>query len=111
MFWGRQQYTRKFIDNVNAVLLQHHGRVVEELRIKFEFDTMLVDHLNNWVSFAVSSWTKFLAFDLAPASFRDCDDRYIFPFELLDSGSASRVQHIQLTFVSHHLPSSEVFPT
>ncbi|TVU12324.1 hypothetical protein EJB05_45962, partial [Eragrostis curvula] len=52
------QYTRQFINTVNAVLQQYHGRAVEELAIKFEFDTLLVDHLNNWVGFAASSYTN-----------------------------------------------------
>uniref|UniRef100_A0A0E0DDR5 At1g61320/AtMIF1 LRR domain-containing protein n=1 Tax=Oryza meridionalis TaxID=40149 RepID=A0A0E0DDR5_9ORYZ len=46
---------------------------------------MLVDHLNDWVSFAVSSLTKFLAFDLTPARFGTLDNRYLFPFELIHS--------------------------
>uniref|UniRef100_A0A0A9BIR1 F-box domain-containing protein n=1 Tax=Arundo donax TaxID=35708 RepID=A0A0A9BIR1_ARUDO len=102
---GKQQYSLKFISNVYAVLLQCRGRVVEELAIKFDFDTMLVGHLNNWVSFAVSSGTKFLAFDLAPKDFRCRNDRYIFPFKLLDNGSVSRLQKIQLSFVSLQPPT------
>ncbi|KAL6642634.1 hypothetical protein ACP70R_020815 [Stipagrostis hirtigluma subsp. patula] len=80
-------------------LKEYRGRVVEELAIKFEFDSMLIDHLNNWVSFAVSSWTKFLALDLAPTSIGHCHNAYIFPFELMDSESLARLQRIQLSFV------------
>ncbi|TVU38005.1 hypothetical protein EJB05_11352, partial [Eragrostis curvula] len=104
MFRG-QQCTQKFIANVNAVLQQYQGKVVEELAIKFGFDSMLVDHLNSWVSFAVTSSTKFLAFDLIPAGYKQCDDRYVFPFELLDSESLSRLQHIQLSFVCLRPPN------
>jgi len=32
---GTQHYTRKFIDNVNGVLKQYHGKVVEEFGVKF----------------------------------------------------------------------------
>ncbi|KAF0891933.1 hypothetical protein E2562_011321 [Oryza meyeriana var. granulata] len=72
--------------------------VVEELAIKFEFDTMLVDHLNDWVSFAISSWTKFVALDLTAASFGNLDNLYLFSFEFLDSGSTCCLQHMQLSF-------------
>lgn len=95
---GKKQYIQKFIDNVNAVLAQCHGRVVDEFAIKFDFDAMLVDHLNTWATFVVSSRIKFLTLDLAPERFGGQDDRYLFPFQLLDSGSISRLQKIKLSF-------------
>ncbi|TVT97263.1 hypothetical protein EJB05_57497, partial [Eragrostis curvula] len=95
---GKQKYIQNFINHVNAVLAQCHGRVVEELAIKIDFDSMLVEHLNNWVSFSVSSWTKLLAFYLTPNEFQCRDDRYRFPFELLDIGSISCLEKIQLSF-------------
>ncbi|XBH65451.1 hypothetical protein VPH35_119042 [Triticum aestivum] len=96
---GEKLYVQKFIDNVNAVLAQCRGRVVDELAIEFDFDTMLVDHLNNWARFVVSSsQIKFLTFDLAPERFGGLYDRYLFPFQLLDSGSISRLQKIHLSF-------------
>ena len=95
---GKQQYIQKFISNTNAVLAQCHGTVVEELAVKIDFDSMLVEHLNNWISFAVSSWTKSLAFDLTPEKFRGRVDRYRFPFELLDIGCLYRLQQFQLSF-------------
>uniref|UniRef100_A0ACD5VNU2 Uncharacterized protein n=2 Tax=Avena sativa TaxID=4498 RepID=A0ACD5VNU2_AVESA len=99
-------YTQKFIDNVNTVLQKCHGRVVEDLGVKFEFDTMLVDHLNSWIRFAVSSHTKFLAFDLKPSNFEALGcPQYVFPFQLLDNSSISRLQHIQLCFVSVKPPA------
>ncbi|KQK01227.1 F-box/FBD/LRR-repeat protein At3g14710 isoform X2 [Brachypodium distachyon] len=94
----KHQYFRKFIDNVDAVLAQCHVSVVDELAIKVDFDTMLVIHLDNWVNFMVSSRTKFLTLDLAPEDFQGRDDRYLFPFKLLDSGSISRLQEIHLSF-------------
>lgn len=100
-----EECTWKFIDNVNTALQKLRGNVVEELDVKFELNSMLVDHLNNWVSFAVSSKTKKLAFDLVPDKLWERDDRYRFPFELLDSESISRLQHIQLSFVSLKPPS------
>jgi hypothetical protein len=36
-----------------VVVQNCHGKLVEEFNVKFEFDTMLLDHLNNWVNFAV----------------------------------------------------------
>ncbi|KAL6642559.1 hypothetical protein ACP70R_020740 [Stipagrostis hirtigluma subsp. patula] len=102
---GKRQYIQKFVNNVYAVLLQYRGRVVEELAIIFDFDTMLVGHLNNWVRFAVSSRTIFLSFDLAPKDFGGRNDRYIFPFKLLDRESLSRLQGIQLSFVSVQPPT------
>lgn len=101
-----EQYTRQFINTINAVLQQFHGRVVEELVIKFEFDTLLVDHLNNWVRFATSSYTKFLVFDLTPRGLEAFDDpQYIFPLQQFDSRSISYLQQVQLRFVSVKLPT------
>ncbi|KAL6905447.1 hypothetical protein ACP4OV_003048 [Aristida adscensionis] len=97
----RENYTRQFIKNVNEVLEQCHGRIVEELSIKFEFETLLVDHLNSWVKFAESSHTKFLALDLTPRGIEALDDpQYIFPFHLFDNRSICHLQHIQLHFVA-----------
>jgi hypothetical protein len=93
-----EQFTQKFIDNVNAVLQQHRGKLVEALEIKIDFNSRLANHLNNWVSFAVSSKTKSLAFYL-PQNYTS-NVFYIFPFELLDVKTLSRLQHIQLGFVS-----------
>lgn len=75
-----QQHIGKFIYEVNAVLQKHHGIVVETLEMKIDFiDNTLVRHLNNWVSFAVSSRTKNLTLDLKPESFRLEDKHYEFP--------------------------------
>ena len=79
-------------------MAQCHGRVVDELAIKFDFDTMLVGHLNNWASFVVSSRIKFLTLDLEPKRFGGHDDRYLFPFQFLDGGSISRLEKIHLSF-------------
>ncbi|XP_047063574.1 putative FBD-associated F-box protein At1g61330 [Lolium rigidum] len=100
--FGGQEYTQKFIDNVNAVMRQQQCMVVEELVIRFGFDIKLVDHVNTWVDFAVSSRTKSLALDLAPAKFRA--DQYRFPVELLDDASLYRLRHLQLSFASFELP-------
>uniref|UniRef100_A0A0D3GDW9 F-box domain-containing protein n=1 Tax=Oryza barthii TaxID=65489 RepID=A0A0D3GDW9_9ORYZ len=35
-------------DNINAILQQHSGKIVEEFEVKFEFDSKLVDHLNDF---------------------------------------------------------------
>ncbi|CAN6198451.1 unnamed protein product [Urochloa humidicola] len=43
---------------------------------------------------------KNLALDLAPAEFMGFKDRYLFPIELFDSASISRIQHIQLSCIS-----------
>jgi hypothetical protein len=100
--FGGQEYTRKFIGNVNAVMRQHQRMVVEELVIRFRFDISLVDHVNTWVDFAVSSRTKSLALDLAPDKLRS--DQYRFPVELLDDATLHRLRHLQLSFASFELP-------
>uniref|UniRef100_A0A0E0KR57 F-box domain-containing protein n=1 Tax=Oryza punctata TaxID=4537 RepID=A0A0E0KR57_ORYPU len=102
---GQNKYCQRFINNVKKVLQNHQGKMVEAFGIKFELDSILVDHLNKWVSFAVSARTKHLSFDLAPIRFAHRDDRYIFPFEILDSGSICRLQHLQFSFVSLQPPS------
>jgi hypothetical protein len=101
------QYMQKFINNVNTVMQKSHGKIIEEFNVKFEFDTMLVDHLNKWVNFAVSSRAKSIALYLCPINIRRTDvDHYVFPFHLLDSGSnMSHLQSIQLSFVSFGPPS------
>jgi hypothetical protein len=96
--YGKKQHIQKFVDNVYSVLLQCHGRIVEELAIKFDYDTMLAGHLNGWATFVVSSRIKFLTLDLAPERFGGRDDRYLFPFQLLNSASISRLQKIHLSF-------------
>uniref|UniRef100_A0ACD6APM5 Uncharacterized protein n=1 Tax=Avena sativa TaxID=4498 RepID=A0ACD6APM5_AVESA len=95
--FGGQEHTQKFIDNVNAVMQQHRCMVVEELVIRFGFDSRLMEHVNTWVGFAVSSRMESLALDLAPAKFRD--DQYRFPVELLDYVTLYRLRHLQLSFV------------
>lgn len=102
-------HIRNFIHHVNAVLMKHQGQVVETLEIRIDFvDRILIHHLDNWVSFAVSSRTKNLTLDLNPQRFFEYKDRFGFPFELLDNESISRLQHMQLSFVSlNHLHISE----
>lgn len=100
-----QNYSHKFVDNVNAVLKQYHGKVVEELDIKFDFDSTLGEHLDDWVNFALLSRAKNLALNLLPAKFGLRPDRYRFPFELFNGESVSRLQHLQLSFVSFEPPS------
>ncbi|BAT05026.1 Os08g0344700 [Oryza sativa Japonica Group] len=79
----------EFIENVNAVLQEYDDKVVERFEIKIEFEDMLIDELNNWVTFAVQSRTKNLAFDLVPDILTGSHDRYMFPFHLLDEKSAA----------------------
>ncbi|WVZ72777.1 hypothetical protein U9M48_021186, partial [Paspalum notatum var. saurae] len=92
-FRDKQKYTQQFIDCVNMVLRQLYGEVVEELEVRVKFDDMLVDHLNSWISFAVSSLTKSIVLDLLPAGSRGEED------------IISRIQHVQLSSVSFK-PSS-----
>ncbi|CAL4945574.1 unnamed protein product [Urochloa decumbens] len=108
---GTQFSTQKFIENVNGVIKQYNGKLVEELEVKFEFDSKLAEHLNGWVSFALSSRAKNLSLHLLPANFWLCLDRYRFPFELFDGGKISRLQQVQLSFVSlESLPQVSGFP-
>uniref|UniRef100_A0A0D9WN19 F-box domain-containing protein n=1 Tax=Leersia perrieri TaxID=77586 RepID=A0A0D9WN19_9ORYZ len=95
----------RLVENVHVVMKQQNGQIIQAFEVKVEFQNRLVDHLNNWVGFAASSWTKNLALDLAPKEFRHRHDRYMFPIELLDGIAASRLQQIQLSFVSLKLPS------
>ncbi|RLM55814.1 hypothetical protein C2845_PM10G05680 [Panicum miliaceum] len=97
-------YITKFIDHVNRVLKLQHGKVVETLEIKVDFGSILAVHLDNWVSFAAASCTKNLALELVPRYYWNRIDRYVFPFELLDGEATSRLQQIQLSFVSFKLP-------
>ncbi|KAM0877643.1 hypothetical protein ACQ4PT_035356 [Festuca glaucescens] len=102
--FGGQEYTQKFIDNVNAVMQQHRCMVVDELVIKFGFDSRLMDHVNTWVDFALSSRMKSLALDFAPAKFMGRTDQYKFPVQLLDEGSIFQLRHLRLSFTSFELP-------
>ncbi|KAM0928696.1 hypothetical protein ACQ4PT_002639 [Festuca glaucescens] len=112
MMCGKNNYPERvhvlmFIRNVNRVLAQCCGKLVEELAVKINFNWTLVEHLNNWVSFSVSSRTKALVFDLAPEGRQPTgpyDDRYKFPFELLDKDSIHRLQKIHLSYVEFQPP-------
>ncbi|RLN03705.1 hypothetical protein C2845_PM13G26030 [Panicum miliaceum] len=97
---GRERCIKKFIDNVNTVLHKCHGEVVEELKVKFGFDSMLAHHVDNWISFAASSRIKVLGLDLEAIDSWLRNDHYIFPFQLLNNESISCLQSIQLSFVS-----------
>ena len=102
---GRNRCVTKFIDNVNSVLHRCHGEVVDELKVKFGFHSTLAQHVNSWVSFAAFSRTKVFAFDLEPIDSCVRDDRYIFPFQLLNNESISCLQSIQHSFPWSHLSS------
>ncbi|KAF7044825.1 hypothetical protein CFC21_054003 [Triticum aestivum] len=104
--YEKRVYTLMFTRIVNRVLEQYRGKLVEELAIKIEFNWMLVEHLDNWVRFVVSSQTKALVFDLAPEQRQPPgrDDRYKFPFELLDDDSICRLQKLHLSFVDFQPP-------
>jgi len=82
-----------------------HGKVVETLEMRVDFAGILAVHLDNWVSSPAASCTKNLALDLVPKYYRNRIERYALPFELLDGEAASRLQQIQLSFVSFKLPS------
>ncbi|CAM0148433.1 unnamed protein product [Urochloa decumbens] len=99
---------QRYIYEVNGVLQKHHNKLVETLEVKVDFvdSRLLARHIDTWVQFAVSSKTKNLTLDLNPKRFFDYDDLYVFPFQLLDQGrSISRLQHMQLSFVSLNPPS------
>lgn len=57
-FCDIRKYIQEFIDGVNTILQQLFGKVAEEIEVRVKFDSMLVDHLNNWIGFAVSSYVK-----------------------------------------------------
>ncbi|CAL5051689.1 unnamed protein product [Urochloa decumbens] len=94
-----------FVEKVNRVLRLQHGKVVETLEIKVEFYMILAFHLDRWVRFAATSRTKNLSLDLVPKSYGTYSDWYVFPSEVLDGEFTSRLQQIQLSFVSFKLPS------
>ena len=100
----REQYSQKFAEKVNAVLRKYDGKLIEEFDVKIEFDAVLSDHLNNWLTFAMLSRTKNLAFDLEPATSYSWGDCHTFPFHLLDRESIFRLQRIQLSFLSFKPP-------
>lgn len=97
----------QFVREVDGVLREHHGKVVETLQVRINLENRMVlaPHIDNWVAFAAASRTKSLALDLQPAGAYDC--RYVFPFQLFDrqSSISCRLQHLQLSFVSLEPPS------
>lgn len=102
------QHTLQFIHEVNAVLQKHHGVIVETLEVRIDFlNSVLVHHLNNWIDFAVASRTKNLTLDLKPERLWRYinNDRYVLPLEQFDNLSISRLQHMQLSFVSIKPPA------
>jgi hypothetical protein len=105
---GCEWHVSNYISEVNAVLQKHQNnkQVVEalEVRIGFVRTTLLAPHIDAWVDFAVSSRTKSLTLDLKPERFWTYEHRYMFPFQLFDPGSISRLQDMQLSFVSLSSP-------
>jgi hypothetical protein len=96
----------QFVSEVNGVLRKHHGKVVETLQVKINLEhSILAPHIDTWVGFAAISRTKNLVLDLKPVRFLEHDYRYLFPFQLFDRESISRLQHMQLSFVSLDPPS------
>ncbi|XBI74511.1 hypothetical protein VPH35_068044 [Triticum aestivum] len=102
----KRVYNLVFSHIVNRVLRQCRGKLVEELEIKIELNWMLVEHLDNWVRFAVSSRTKALVLDLASEGRQPpgCVDQYKFPLDLLDKDSIHRLQKLHLSFVDFQPP-------
>ncbi|CAL4995752.1 unnamed protein product [Urochloa decumbens] len=99
-------HVRQFISEVNSVLQKHHGKVVETLQVEINFeDSILAPHIDTWLGFAAISGTKNLILDLNPERFREKDDLYVFPFQLFDRESISRLQHMRLCFISLNPPS------
>ncbi|CAM0148431.1 unnamed protein product [Urochloa decumbens] len=96
----------QFASEVNGVLRKHHGKVVETLELRIIFvHSILARYIDAWVAFAAAARTKSLTLDLKPERFLEYKDLYQFPFHLLDQGSMSRLQHMQLSFVSLNPPS------
>ncbi|KAF8677289.1 hypothetical protein HU200_046774 [Digitaria exilis] len=97
----------QFVREVDGVLRKHHGKVVETLQIRISLaDRILAPHIDTWVGFAAISRTKNLTLDLRPpGGCKQYDYLYVFPFHLFDQESISRLQHLQLSFVSLDLPS------
>ncbi|KAF8772249.1 hypothetical protein HU200_005964 [Digitaria exilis] len=97
----------RFVREVDGVLRKHHGKVVETLQIRISLaDRILAPHIDTWVGFAAISRTKNLTLDLKPPrGYKQYDYLYAFPFHLFDQESISRLQHLQLSFVSLDLPS------
>ncbi|RCV36350.1 hypothetical protein SEVIR_7G321800v4 [Setaria viridis] len=100
----------QFFLDVHNILWKHIGKVVETLHVKINFeDSIFMAHpIDTWVDFAAStSRTKNLILDLKPKRFLEYMDTelYVFPFQLLDRESISRLQHMQLSFVSLDPPS------
>ncbi|KAJ1284153.1 hypothetical protein BS78_03G183000 [Paspalum vaginatum] len=100
------KHMSRFISEVYRVLwLQHGDKVVETLKVRFDFvdddNQLLLDqHIDNWVSIAVSLGTKNLNLDLKPRKWWNHNAPYAFPFHLLDWQSMSYLQHMQLSYVS-----------
>ncbi|KAL6853902.1 hypothetical protein ACP4OV_019931 [Aristida adscensionis] len=99
--------SHQFVGDVDQVLKEYHGKVIEQLEVKFEFDKILAQHLDSWIKSALSSRAKSLALDLLPVKWGLRPDRYRFPFELFDDESMSRLQRVQLSFVSLRPPPSK----
>ncbi|CAM0909427.1 unnamed protein product [Alopecurus aequalis] len=77
---GGKQNAQVLIDHVNAVLQKHCGKVVEDLVIKFIFQSKLAYHLDNWTR---------------------------FPFELFDKEGVSCLECLQISFVSFKTPPAQ----
>ncbi|WVZ88139.1 hypothetical protein U9M48_034688 [Paspalum notatum var. saurae] len=111
----RYKHVWRFIDEVDNVLQEHRGKVIETLQVKVNYVVRGVvrvrfpDYaINDLVHFAITSRTKILALDLKPPSgwwIYGSDDRYLFPFHLFDDDTSTPcLQNLQLSFASLNPP-------
>jgi hypothetical protein len=104
---GCEWHVSNYISEVNAVLQKHQNnkQVVEALQVRIGFvhTTLLAPHIDAWVDFAVSSRTKSLTLGLKPERFWTYEHRYMFPFQLFDPASISRLQDNCTYFYLDHV--------
>uniref|UniRef100_M8C5X4 Uncharacterized protein n=1 Tax=Aegilops tauschii TaxID=37682 RepID=M8C5X4_AEGTA len=89
----------KFIETVDSVIQQHSGIGVNKFSIRCGLHEEDSNHLDRWISFAISSKAKIIHFDLLIID-GPLYGVHHFPLEALDAQDSSFVQSLFLAAVS-----------
>lgn len=111
---------KEFVTRVDTILQQHSGKGVEHMKIRFRLHSKHADHIDSWVSFAITSKTKKFVINLSGGyrgSFFERlsyggrimrmvgEETYSFPSQFFSPNNCSHLRCLELWSVSLQLPS------
>ncbi|KAL6641969.1 hypothetical protein ACP70R_020150 [Stipagrostis hirtigluma subsp. patula] len=101
---NRMLATNKFIQRVDAILKNHWGTQVNKLAVKFGLSMEQANHIDRWVSFAITSKARIVTLNFSPNRSPYDSNNYDFPFQLFDGRNGSSLQALRLDSVSLNPP-------